>query len=170
MKVNIANQNTGVISTPNAGGIFPLASLNNGSDGHATTAQGKSLRFVSGYQDETTRQSMAKDMKFKNGPNTVAVGCTHASVSASKNSLPDDNVVPNVSEREETTDTSIIDKMVLVQVILSVVVDKPGVEEIGTTKAETPFIVIVIAIIIVQKKIMVLIRRHIMLLMLVEQV
>jgi len=57
MKVNIANQNTGVISTPNAGGIFPLASLNNGSDGHATTAQGKSFRFVSGYQDETTRQS-----------------------------------------------------------------------------------------------------------------
>jgi hypothetical protein len=60
MNVNIANQNTGVISTPNAGGIFPLASLNKGSDGHATIAQGNVFKFVSGYQDETTRQSCYK--------------------------------------------------------------------------------------------------------------
>jgi hypothetical protein len=57
MNVNMANQNTGVISTPNAGGIFPLASLSNGSEGHATIAQGNVFKFVSGYQDETTRQS-----------------------------------------------------------------------------------------------------------------
>jgi len=129
-------------------------------------AQGKSFRFVSGYQDETTRQSMAKDMKFKNGPNTVAVGCTHASVSASKNSLPDDNVVPNVSERDETTDISIIDKVVLVQIFLLVVVDEPGVEATGTMKAETPFIVI--AIVIIQKIVME--RQHMLLTLLVEQV
>jgi hypothetical protein len=57
MNVKIANQNTGVMSTPKAGGICPFTSLNNGSDGHATTAHGNSLRFVSGYQDATTRHS-----------------------------------------------------------------------------------------------------------------
>ena len=57
MNVNMANQNTGVISTPNAGGIFPLASFSNGSEGHATITQGNEFKFVSGYQDETTRQS-----------------------------------------------------------------------------------------------------------------
>jgi len=57
MNVKIANQKTGVISTPKAGGIFPFASLRRGSDGHATTAQGNSFSFVSGYQDATTRHS-----------------------------------------------------------------------------------------------------------------
>jgi hypothetical protein len=39
-KVNMANQKTGVISTPNAGGMVPLTNLNNGSEGHAIMAHG----------------------------------------------------------------------------------------------------------------------------------
>jgi len=110
MNVKIANQNTGVMSTPKAGGICPLTSLNKGSDGQATIAQGNSLRLVSGYQDATTRHSIAKDMKFKNGPNTVAVGFTQASVSASKNPLPELIATLTVSESEEAIVGSIIDK------------------------------------------------------------
>ncbi len=149
MNVKIANQNTGVMSTPKAGGICPLTSLSKGSDGQATIAQGNSLRLVSGYQDATTRHSIAKDcginakektkksrvralsrlyesfrsrkiskqlhssnrtMKFKNGPSTVAVGFTQASVSASKNPLPELTATLTVSEREEAIVGSIIDK------------------------------------------------------------
>ena len=78
----MATQNTGVMSTPKAGGMLPLTTLSNGSVGHATTFQGNSFRFVSGYHEATTRHNMANAMKFKNGPSTNAVGCTHASVSA----------------------------------------------------------------------------------------
>jgi hypothetical protein len=58
--------------------------------------------------------------------------------------------LPTVSERDEATATSIIDKAVkeLVAVVaLEVIVD------IGTTKAETPFIIVVIVIAITQNKI-----------------
>lgn len=133
MNVKIANQNTGVISTPNAGGILPFASLRRGSEGHATTAHGNSFKFVSGYHDATTRHNIAKDMKFKNGPNTVAVGCTQASVSANKSPLPDVIAIPTVSESEDAIDGSIIDKA-----------DVHGVAigDVGVTKAETPLIAI----------------------------
>lgn len=110
MNVKIANQNTGVMSTPKAGGICPFTSLNNGSDGHATTAHGNSLRFVSGYQDATTRHSIAKDIKFKNGPSAAAVGATHASVSANNKPLPEVIVAPTVSESDEAIVGSTIDR------------------------------------------------------------
>ena len=38
------------------------------------------LAIISGYQLRTTRDNIAKDMKFKNGSNTFDNGCTHASV------------------------------------------------------------------------------------------
>lgn len=89
--VNIANQKTGVMSTPKAGGTTPFTSRSNGSVGHATKTHGTALRFVSGYQDATTRHSIANDIKFRKGPRTKAVGCTQASVSASVK--PDDATV-----------------------------------------------------------------------------
>jgi hypothetical protein len=58
--VKIANQKTGVISTPKAGGMLPLTNRRSGSDGHATIAHGNSFRFVSGYHEATTRQSCEK--------------------------------------------------------------------------------------------------------------
>lgn len=140
INVKIANQNTGVMSTPNAGGILPFASLKKGSDGHATIAHGNSLRFVSGYQDETTRHSMVKDIKFKNGPSTVAVGFTQASVSANNNPLPDVIATPTVSESEEATIVgSIIDKDVdaLVDVVA-----KTG--DVGATNADAPLTIVAI--------------------------
>lgn len=57
IKVKMANQNTGVMSTPKAGGMEPLTSRKRGSVGHATIFQGSLLRSVSGYQEATTRQS-----------------------------------------------------------------------------------------------------------------
>ena len=67
INVKIASQNTGVISTPKAGGMLPFASLNRGSEGHATIAHGNSFRFVSGYHDATTRQSCSwKSQKTQN--------------------------------------------------------------------------------------------------------
>jgi len=138
----MANQNTGVMSTPNAGGIFPFASLSKGSDGQATINQGNSFNLVSaGYHDATTLQSIAKDIKFKNGPNKVMVGCTHASVSATKNPLPDDNTVPTVSDRDVPTATSIIFKEIsalLWRVALGI---EEVEKEIGTTNAAARFIV-----------------------------
>jgi hypothetical protein len=56
-KVKMANQKTGVMSTPKAGGMVPLTSRNSGSDGQATMAQGNSFKLVSGYHEATTRQS-----------------------------------------------------------------------------------------------------------------
>ena len=75
-------------------------------------------------------------MKFKNGPNTVAVGFTQASVSANNNPLPDVIATPTVSEIDEAIVGSIIDN---VDDDLAVVVSG----DVGTTKAETPLIVIV---------------------------
>lgn len=57
MKVNIASQNTGVMSTPKAGGIDPLTNRNKGSVGHATIFHGSLFKSVSGYHDATTRHS-----------------------------------------------------------------------------------------------------------------
>ena len=81
-------------------------------------------------------------MKFKNGPNAVAVGFTQASVSASNNPLPDEIATPTVSVREEAIVGSTIDK---VADDALAVADATG--DVGTTKAETPLIVIVAAII-----------------------
>lgn len=38
------------------------------------------LATISGYQLRTTLDSMANDIKFKNGSNTFDKGCTHGSV------------------------------------------------------------------------------------------
>lgn len=57
---------------------------NKGSVGTATRIHGKSLTFVLGYHDKTTRANMANDKKFKKGPKKSAVGWTHASVAAVK--------------------------------------------------------------------------------------
>jgi len=135
MKVKIASQNTGVISTPNAGGILPFASLNKGSEGHATTAQGNSFRFVSGYHDATTRHNIAKDIKFRNGPNAAAVGATQASVSASNNPLPEEIATPTVSVTDEAIVGSTIDNVVNDDARAAAL--RTG--DVGTTNPETPF-------------------------------
>ena len=144
MKVKIASQNTGVMSTPKAGGTISLTACNNGCVGMTmsvihmgkdvfsdfvvvavvncgTTVSDSSLDSVlvissgddggcccccccgagvpaifsslllpevvstllatiSGYQLRTTLDSMANDIKFKNGSNTFDKGCTHGSV------------------------------------------------------------------------------------------
>jgi hypothetical protein len=77
----MANHTIGVISTPKAGGTDPLIILNNGSVGHTTILYGASFKFAFGYHEMTTRQSIANEKIFKNGPNTFAKGCTHGSVS-----------------------------------------------------------------------------------------
>jgi len=133
--VKIPNQKTGVMSTPKAGGIFPFASFNKGSDGHATITHGNSVSFVSGYQDETTRQSIAKDMKFKNGPKTVETGFTHASVSANTNPLPEVIATLTVSESEEAIVGSIIDNDDE---------DLVAIGDVGATKADVPLIIVAI--------------------------
>mmetsp|Transcript_5101 Transcript_5101/g.6591 ORF Transcript_5101/g.6591 Transcript_5101/m.6591 type:complete len:176 (-) Transcript_5101:227-754(-) len=79
--VKIANHTIGVISTPKAGGTDPLINLSNGSVGQATILYGVSLRFALGYHEITTRQSIANEKIFKNGPKTAAKGFTQASVS-----------------------------------------------------------------------------------------
>jgi hypothetical protein len=58
MNVKIANQNTGVMSTPKAGGIRPFTILKKGVVGQAMKTQGASFKFVLGYQEETTRHSL----------------------------------------------------------------------------------------------------------------
>lgn len=140
MNVKIANQNTGVMSTPKAGGILPFASLNKGSDGHATIAQGNSLSLVSGYQDATTRHSIAKDMKFKNGPSTIEVGFTQASVSANSNPLPDviDAASMVMESEEDIVFGSIIDKD-----DDAIVADVPASAsgDVGATKADAALII-----------------------------
>ena len=138
MKVKIASQNTGVMSTPKAGGTISLTACNNGcvgmtmsvihmgkdafsdfvvvavvncgttvsdssldsvfmissgDDGGCCCGAGVTAIFsslllvvsallatVSGYQLRTTLDSMANDIKFKNGSNTFDKGCTHGSV------------------------------------------------------------------------------------------
>eukprot|EP00550_Attheya_septentrionalis_P001499 CAMPEP_0198292202 /NCGR_PEP_ID=MMETSP1449-20131203/10647_1 /TAXON_ID=420275 /ORGANISM="Attheya septentrionalis, Strain CCMP2084" /LENGTH=173 /DNA_ID=CAMNT_0043990999 /DNA_START=289 /DNA_END=810 /DNA_ORIENTATION=+ len=72
----------GVISTPKAGGTAPRMSLNRGSVGHTATLKGNSFTLVVGYHEMTTRQSMAKENRLRNGSNTEASGCTQGSVSA----------------------------------------------------------------------------------------
>lgn len=77
--------------------------------------------------------SSNRTIKFKNGPNTVAVGFTQASVSASKNPLPELTATLTVSEREEAIVGSIIDK------------DDDGalgcaMGEVGATKADASLI------------------------------
>ena len=51
------NQTTGVISTPNAGGIEPLTNLKRGSVGQTATLNGNSFSSAEGYHDITMRQS-----------------------------------------------------------------------------------------------------------------
>lgn len=84
MNVNNPSHAIGVISTPNAGGMTPLTARNKGSVGMTRRTQGKSVDFVVGYHERTTRANMAKDMRFNKGSRKVAAGCTHASVSAIK--------------------------------------------------------------------------------------
>ena len=93
-------------------------------------------------------------MKFKNGPNNVAVGFTQASVSANNNPLPDVIATPTLSESDEAIIGSIIDNSddVLVVVVTG---------DVGTTKAETPLIVIVIVIVVITQN-KVTERRHIL--------
>mmetsp|Transcript_38334 Transcript_38334/g.91796 ORF Transcript_38334/g.91796 Transcript_38334/m.91796 type:complete len:130 (+) Transcript_38334:844-1233(+) len=81
MNENKPNQTTGVISTPNAGGIDPLTNLSNGSVGHTIKLKGTSFALAVGYHDKTILHSMANEKKFRNGPRTADSGCTHASVS-----------------------------------------------------------------------------------------
>ena len=137
----MASQNTGVMSTPKAGGTISLTACNNGCVGMTmsvihmgkdafsdfvvvavvncgTTVSDSSvdsvfmissdddddgcccgagvpaifsslllpvvvsalLATISGYQLRTTLDSMANDIKFKNGSNTFDKGCTHGSV------------------------------------------------------------------------------------------
>mmetsp|Transcript_1326 Transcript_1326/g.1128 ORF Transcript_1326/g.1128 Transcript_1326/m.1128 type:complete len:99 (-) Transcript_1326:92-388(-) len=66
----------GVMSTPNAGGIAFRIERSSDSVGQVTSSQGISFKFVFGYQLRTTRQSIAKEKRFKNGPKTDAKGCT----------------------------------------------------------------------------------------------
>jgi len=81
-------------------------------------------------------------MKFKNGPNAVAVGFTQASVSANNNPLPDEIATPTVSVREGAMVGSTIDKVADEGLTVAA-----ASGDVGTTKAETPLIVIVAAII-----------------------
>lgn len=81
MKENIPNQTTGVMSTPNAGGIDPLTNRSRGSVGQTMTRNGNSFALADGYQERTMRHSMANEKKFKKGPSTKERGCTQASVS-----------------------------------------------------------------------------------------
>ena len=67
-----------------------MIARNKGSVGNATRIQGKSLTFVFGYHDKTTRANMANDKKFKKGPRKSAVGCTHGSVAAVSNDDADE--------------------------------------------------------------------------------
>mmetsp|Transcript_20118 Transcript_20118/g.24038 ORF Transcript_20118/g.24038 Transcript_20118/m.24038 type:complete len:92 (-) Transcript_20118:249-524(-) len=90
----------GVISTPNAGGIDPRISFNNGSVGQTAILKGSSLSFADGYHEMTTRQSMANEKMLKNGPKTDANGLTQGSVSESK--MEDDE---EVIRAEETCST-----------------------------------------------------------------
>jgi hypothetical protein len=55
IKVKIASQKTGVMSTPNAGGTKPLATLRSGSVGTTKKIHGTSFTFVLGYHESTTR-------------------------------------------------------------------------------------------------------------------
>ena len=66
MNVKIASQNTGVMSTPKAGGMLPFTSRKSGSDGHATIAHGNSFKLVSGYQDATTLHSCESKQEREN--------------------------------------------------------------------------------------------------------
>jgi hypothetical protein len=84
-KVKIANQNTGVMSTPNAGGTNPRTLCNKPSVGIIAALIHHDdvllLLISAGYQLITTRASMASDMRFKNGSRNKMAGCTHGSVS-----------------------------------------------------------------------------------------
>ena len=156
MKVNIASQNTGVMSTPNAGGTISFTACSNGCVGITINVihigndafsdfesffegadtvfnsfdsiesvvvvtpavscvgivDGVSLllllllfpilllAIISGYQLKTTRASIAKDMKFKNGSNTLDNGCTQASVC-------DVVTVPAAMSRADTKDAGL---------------------------------------------------------------
>ena len=78
-------------------------------------------------------------IKFKNGPSTVAVGLTQASVSANNNPLPEIIATPTVSEIEEAIVGSIIDKddgdcVAIVGIIGDLV----------ATKADAPLIIVAI--------------------------
>lgn len=83
----MANQKTGVTSTPKAGGMTPFTALRRGSVGRTTAIQGKSVILVLGYHDKTTRQSMAKEKMFNEMSKTEASGCTQGSVAASSSML-----------------------------------------------------------------------------------
>ena len=61
--------------------MTPLTAFSKGWVGMTSKSQGISVTLVSGYQLRTTRASMAKQKKFRNGSNTAAVGCTQACVS-----------------------------------------------------------------------------------------
>ena len=63
MNENSPNQTTGVISTPNAGGIDPLTNLSKGSVGHTIILKGTSFALALGYQDNTILHSMADQSK-----------------------------------------------------------------------------------------------------------
>lgn len=75
----------GVMSTPNAGGITPRTDFNNGSVGNTAISHGISVTFVVGYQLNTTRISIANDIRFRNGSKNDAVGWTQASVADKTN-------------------------------------------------------------------------------------
>ena len=75
-------------------------------------------------------------MKFKNGPNNVAVGFTQASVSANNNPLPD-VMATTAFALSESEAGSIIDKADDVAVLAVV-----ATEDWGTTKADAPLIIV----------------------------
>ena len=95
-------------------------------------------------------------MKFKNGPNRFAVGCTHASVSANNNPVLSHNapagpleiaIFPIVdSETDDTTDTSVA------SIIDKEVVEEDVIGDVGKTNANTFFVVIIDAIISAQNE------------------
>lgn len=78
-------------------------------------------------------------MKFKNGPNRVAVGFTQASVSESKNPLPELTATLTVSESEEAIVGSIMDNDD--DALLWIV---GAIDDVGATKAEAPLIIVAI--------------------------
>ena len=58
MKLNIPNHTTGVMSTPNAGGIDPFNNRSKGSVGQTIRLNGSSFTLAVGYQERTMRHSL----------------------------------------------------------------------------------------------------------------
>lgn len=65
MKEKSPNQTTGVMSTPNAGGMDPRINRRRGSVGQTTILNGNSLTLADGYHDRTMRHNFLGDKQTK---------------------------------------------------------------------------------------------------------